>query len=715
MLEMILVYGLVCDFMSLSRLICNLPFRSSFCLRSIKVSLSLRKGVMWIMAVVFLVFSPGWALADRSNPSPSKATYVPGELLVKYRAWPRKAALEDLQRQRGISTLRTFRSIAVRHLRLPEGMTVKEAMAILQDDPDVAYAEPNYVRRISLTPNDPDFGELWGLQNVDAPEAWDTQTGTHAVVVAVLDTGADWDHEDLTDNIWNNDDEAEDGADSDGNGYIDDIHGWDFVNSKPEGDNDPGDDYHPSYHGTHVCGTIGAKGNNGIGVTGVNWSVSIMPLKILDAHGDGFVSDEILAIDYAIANGAKIINASFSGDSYSQFEYNAIRDARDAGILFVAAAGNDGTDNDDIPAYPASYDLDNIIAVAATDQSNAKAWFSNHGATSVDVAAPGVSIYSTSAGDNYHYSSGTSMATPHVAGLAALIWADNGGFTDDQVKERILKGVDVLPALTGEILMAGTINANNSINPPPMAPDAPSDLDVSTLSTTEIGLGWTDKANDESGFKIERKKDSAGSYRHIVTVSANVESYDDTGLKDGTTYYYRVGAFNGAGDSIFLGDNATTPLAAPSALSAVAVSSSRIDLAWTDHSSVESGFKIEQKVGAGGTYTAIGAVSDNVNTYSHTGLKTATTYYYRVMAFKGSLDSAYSNEVSAWTRSASGDGSGDSGQGSDPTAATSSGGGGGGGCFISAGCHGAMVFASSMVSGWMTEALRGDAAFSKSD
>ena len=677
---------------------------------------STRKPAIWIIAVVCLFVSLGWALADRSNQSPRKATYVPGELLVKYRASARRAALEDSQRQRGVSTLRTFRSIGVRHLKLPEGMTVKEAMEIYQDDPDVAYAEPNYYRYATATPDDTFFGRLWGLHNtgqqvngtigtpdadIDAPEAWDTQTGRSAVVVAVLDTGADWNHEDLSANIWNNDDELEDGTDTDANGCIDDIRGWDFVN----GDNDPDDDHVGTYHGTHVSGTIGAEGDNGIGVSGVNWSVSIMPLKILDGNGDGFVSDEILAIDYAIVNGANIINASFSGGSESQPEYDAIIDARDAGVLFVAAAGNDGTDNGDIPAYPASYDLDNIVAVAATNQNDGLAWFSNYGATSVDVASPGVNIYSTIAGDTYQYSSGTSMAAPHVAGLAALIWADNAGFTYDQVKERMLNGVDVLPALTGDILMAGRINANNSINPPANAPDAPSGLGVGALSTSEIGLSWADNANDESGFKIERKADIAGSYSHIVTVAANVESYGDTGLNDGTSYHYRVRAFNPAGDSAPSEDNATTPLAAPTNLSADAVSGSRIDLSWTDHSSVESGFKIEQKVGPGGTYSETAVVSANVSTYSNTGLDTSTTYYYRVKAYKGGLDSTYSNEASAGTRAASSDSGGDSGDASDLTPAASSGGGGGGGCFISAGCHGAMVFSFIIVAGLIMAAL----------
>jgi len=678
---------------------------------------SARKPRILVVALICFSISLGWALAARSVQPARKARYIPGELLVKYRASARTAALEGSERQRGVSTLRTFESIRVRHLKLPEGMTVEEALEIYRDDPDVEYAEPNYYRHATVIPDDIFFDNLWGLDNtgqaggtvdadIDAPEAWETQTGSSAVVVAVLDTGADWDHEDLSANIWNNDDEAENGADSDGNGYTDDIRGWDFVNN----DNDPDDDHSGTYHGTHVSGTIGAEGDNGIGIAGVNWSVSVMPLKILDANGDGFVSDEIDAMNYAVANGANIINASFSGGSYSQSEHDAVNSARAAGVLFVAAAGNDGQDNDDIPAYPANYDLDNVIAVAATDQNDDMAWFSNYGATSVDVAAPGVNIYSTKAGDTYQYMSGTSMATPHVAGLAALIWAENVGFSHDQVKHRILNGVDVLPALTGTVLMAGRINANNSINPPANAPDGPSDLVAVSASTSRIELNWTDQASDESGFKIERATASAGPYTHVAKVAADVGSYADTGLIDGTSYYYRVRAFNAAGDSAPSEDNATTPLAAPSNLSAEAASSSRIDLSWTDHSSVESGFRIEQKVGSGGTYAEIAVVDTDVNTYSSTGLEVSTTYYYRVKAYEGTLDSAYSNEASAGTRAASSGSSGSGDVKSAPAPAATGdggGGGGGGGCFISTAFHGAMVFPFMILPGLIIAALPG--------
>lgn len=482
--------------------------------------------------------------------------------------------------------------------------------------------------------------------------------------------------------------------DDDENGYIDDMNGWDFVAYS----NDPDDDHSEDeiYHGTHVSGTIGAVGNNGTGVTGVSWSASIMPLKILDEHGTGSVADEIKAIDYAIDNGAQIINASFGGGSSVSSEYSAIQSAGAAGILFVAAAGNDGRDLDLLPVYPAGYNLANIIAVAATDNNDALASFSNYGATSVDVAAPGVKIASTKAGDSYQYLSGTSMATPHVSGLAALIWAENPGFSYGDVKDGILNGVDVLPALTGKILMAGRINAYNSITPADGEPDAPDGLMAGAVSSNQIDLSWTDNAPDESGFKIERAFVSGGPYTHVATVAADVESYSDMDASEATTHYYQVLAFNSAGDSDASNEaSATTYPAAPSGLSAKAVSTDRINLSWTDHSAGETGFKIEQKKGSGGTYSEIAIVGADVKTHSSTGLDAYTTYYYRVRAYSSIGNSSYSNEAHVTTFAISvssddesdskvGDSDGDDvGTESDGDQVTSSGGGGGGGgCFV---------------------------------
>jgi len=572
-------------------------------------------------------------------------------------------------------------------VKLPPDISVEDAVDFYNQFTNVEYAEPNYVIRIVEVPNDPYFDKLWGLDNsgqtggetdadIDAPEAWDTQRGSITVVIAVLDTGVDWDHEDLSDNIWENTDEiADNGIDDDGNAKADDVRGWDFVNN----DNNPDDDNFDTYHGTHVSGTIAAKGNNGIGITGVNWSASIMPLKIMDATGNGYISDEIDAIQYAIDNGAKIINASYAHSGYSNSEYDAINYARKNGILFVAAAGNDGADNDSSPVYPASYDLDNIVSVAATDHNDKLASFSNYGTTSVDVAAPGVDIYSTKAGNTYQYLNGTSMAAPHVSGLAALIWADDSAQTYSEVKDRILNGVDTKQSLDGKVLTGGRINANNSIL---NLPSSPSDLNTTVVSNSQIDLSWTDNSYNETGFKIERKTGSGGTYVQINSVGSNVTSYSDKGLTESTRYYYRVRAYGSTGNSGYSNEaSGTTCPVAPSDLSATAVSSSRIDLTWTDNSSGESGFKIERKTGSEGAYTQIGTVGANVTSYSNTGLNESTTYYYRVRAYNTGGNSDYSNEASATTQSASSDDGGSSDS-------SGSGGGGGGGCFIATAAYG---------------------------
>jgi subtilisin family serine protease len=600
---------------------------------------SMSKKQITIVLLLLLVAFPSLVHSERLR----KSEYVPGEVLVKFRSGISRSVARATHRSIGFRVIRRFRRISVDHVKIPDNLSVEDAIATYRLHPDVEYVEPNYYRQATDIPDDTFFNLLWGLHNtgqtggtphadIDCPEAWDTQTGDTSVVIAVLDTGVDLDHEDLADNIWSNTDESgdpdsdgfpglpgedddddassdaesntDDGIDNDGdglvdengidfrdedvmtadydqdderlvgpdgeygtgddddddialapndddeNGYIDDMNGWNFVAYS----NDPDDDHSDNeiYHGTHVSGTMGAVGNNGTGMTGVSWSASIMPLKILNDEGRGFVSDEMKAIDYAIDNGAQIINASFGGGNFVSSEYSAIQSARAAGILFVAAAGDYDPESDrlqDSPVYPAGYDLANIIAVAATDHNDALASFSNYGATSVDVAAPGVNILSTKAGDSYQYLSGTSMATPHVSGLAALIWAENPGFSYGDVKDGVLNGVDVLPGLTGKMLMAGRINAHNSVNPADAKPDAPSELTAGAVSSNQIDLSWTDNASVESGFKIERASVSGGPYTHVATVGADVASYNDMGANEATTHYYQVLAFNSAGDS----------------------------------------------------------------------------------------------------------------------------------------------------------------------
>jgi len=365
---------------------------------------------------------------------------------------------------------------------------VGEAVQRYEASPDVEYAEPNFLIFPTKTPNDTHFNKLWGLHNtgqtigsragtadadIDAKEAWDTSTGTPDTVVAVIDEGMDIDHPDLRDNIWINPGEiAANNIDDDANGYVDDVHGYDFANDDasvydPDPISSKGDE-----HGTHVAGTIAAEGNDGTGVTGVNWQAQVMALKFMGPNG-GSTVDAVEAINYAVRNGAKISNNSWGYvGSPSRSLQDAIGRADAAGHLFVAAAGNGGADgigdnndrNSTNTHYPASYNNANIIAVAATDNRDRLASFSNYGATTVDLAAPGVNIASTLPGNGYGYYSGTSMATPHVTGMAALLKSQNPTLDDAQIKTAILDSVDKKSSLKGKVLTSGRLNAASALS-----------------------------------------------------------------------------------------------------------------------------------------------------------------------------------------------------------------------------------------------------------
>ena len=349
----------------------------------------------------------------------------------------------------------------------------------LAADADVAYYEPDAVLGLQVIPDDTSFTTLWGLNNtgqsggtvdvdIDAPEAWDVTTGSSDVVIAVIDTGVDYEHPDLVANMWTNPGETpDDGIDNDGNGLIDDVYGWDWA----YGDNDPMDG---AGHGTHVSGTIGAVGDNATGVVGVNWTVQIMALKFLDNSGYGDTSDAISAVNYATMMkrdyGVNIVatNNSWGGGGSSSAMSAAIEAAGAEDILFIAAAGNGGADeigddNDVTPYYPATYDLDCVISVASITRTNARSIFSNYGATTVDLAAPGSSIYSTLPNKKYGTYSGTSMATPHVSGVVALLAAYDPTASAEAIKWAILDGVDPIAAMDGITVTGGRLNAYGSL------------------------------------------------------------------------------------------------------------------------------------------------------------------------------------------------------------------------------------------------------------
>ena len=334
--------------------------------------------------------------------------------------------------------------------------------------------EPNALMPVDKIANDTSFNSLWGVNNtgqtggtidadIDGPEAWDITTGNSNLVIGVIDTGVDYTHPDLAGNIWTNPGEiAGNGIDDDGNGFIDDVHGYDFVNN----DGDPMDD---NEHGTHVAGTIAASGNNSNGVTGVAWNASIMGLKFLSDTGSGSTADAIRAINYTTmmksVYDVNIIatNNSWGGGGHSSALESAIAANASAEILFVAAAGNENANNNTTPSYPANYDLPNVISVASTTHRDQRSSFSNYGATTVDLAAPGSSILSTVPGGGYASFSGTSMAAPHVTGVAALAWSVKPNATVAEVKAAILDGVDSITSLDGLVETGGRLNAFNTL------------------------------------------------------------------------------------------------------------------------------------------------------------------------------------------------------------------------------------------------------------
>lgn len=453
----------------------------------VNLCLKLRVTAVYICALgaFGVVFAPSSAIAAPPSSSPGNAPFkiqvdhVPGEVLVKFRNKPlanvanETAAIHATLGTRAVTTLPFIHIQRVRGLR---GQSTEALMQAYASRADVEYVEPNIIFHTQVTPNDPLFAELWGMNNVgqtggtpdadiDGPEAWDRQTGSSSVIVASIDTGVDYNHPDLAANIWTNPGEIPgNGIDDDGNGYVDDVRGWDFANN----DNDPMDD---QGHGTHTAGTIAAVGNNATGVTGVAWRAKIMPLKFLTASGSGTSLGAAQAILYAASMGAKISSNSWGGGGFSQTIENAINTANQSGMLFVTAAGNANANNDTTVSYPCNSTLPNVLCVAATDHNDQKASFSNYGAVNVDLGAPGVSILSTVPtgtcslcnSSGYRYLSGTSMATPHVSGAAVLLRAQFSNLTPVAVKNLLMQSTDSIAGLSGKMVSGGRLNISKAL------------------------------------------------------------------------------------------------------------------------------------------------------------------------------------------------------------------------------------------------------------
>jgi len=456
------------------------------------------------------------------------ADFVPGELLVQF-APGDEDALNGMNQNQGAEVIQTLGwrgkdHALVQHIKLPKGQDVMAMAQRYMAQPGVLSAEPNWIIKKSDVSNDTSYtnGSLWGMYSDDSPtpyggggttntfgsgaeEAWGAgYTGSNQVVVGVVDEGIDISHPDLQQNIWVNPREIpNDGVDNDGDGYVDDVNGWDFYNN----DNTVYDGGTGDTHGTHVSGTIGGVGGNGIGVAGVNWNVKIISAKFLGPNG-GTTAGAIQAIDYLtklkVTQGVNVValNNSWGGGGYSSSLHASIIRAANAGILFVAAAGNSALNNDATANYPSNYSTlvaatgqpaasyESVIAVAALTSTGGLASFSNYGATQVDIAAPGANIVSTLPGNTYGSYSGTSMATPHVTGAVALYAAAKPTATPAQIRTAILSSAVATPSLAGKVATGGRLSVLDAINYVP-----PTNLSISNANLSEGAVGQTSTMN----------------------------------------------------------------------------------------------------------------------------------------------------------------------------------------------------------------------------
>jgi len=369
----------------------------------------------------------------------------------------------------------------------------------------VAYCEPNFYVEIDALPNDPLLSQLWGMSSgagIDAPGAWEISTGSNEVIVAVIDTGIDYNHPDLQANLWVNPQEVPgSGQDESNTGYIDDVHGINVLNGS-------GNPYDDNGHGTHVAGTIGARGNNAAGVVGVNWNVKIMSLKFLNSAGGGSMAGAIEAIQYMTmmkkrGHNIRVSNNSWGGGGYSQLLANAIEEAEAEGIVFVAAAGNSARNNDVIAQYPANFEFSNVVSVASIDSSQKLSWFSNYGPSTVHIAAPGSHILSTLPGGGYGSLSGTSMAAPHVSGAIALLLSSEPGLSHTQLIKRTLESGMLESSLNGKLKFPRKLNVsrmlNNQIVPLPESGSGGNNLLVHAIHSESARVGF----RGEQGFAIQ--------------------------------------------------------------------------------------------------------------------------------------------------------------------------------------------------------------------
>ena len=611
--------------------------------------------------------------------------YVDGEVLVHYRPGTTLADRQSAGLAAGATDVRALGASGARPVEvLSVAIPVADAIALLEQDDRVLIAEPNWIYRHQATSNDPRFldGSLWGMYGdastpanpfgSQASETWARgHTGSSTVYVAVIDEGIDFNHPDLAANIWTNPFDPVNGIDDDGNGRIDDIHGWDFVSNDNSIYDGASDD-----HGTHVAGTIGAVGGNGIGVAGVNWNVTLINAKFLGPSG-GTSVNAAAAVNYITdlktRHGLNIVatSNSWGGGGYSQALHDAIIRGAKAGILFVAAAGNGSQgipiNNDAVPHYPSNYNTsigtatetaasyDAVISVAAMTLAGAKSSFSNYGATTVDLAAPGSGVLSTTPNNTYSSFSGTSMATPHVSGAVALYRSVFPSATAADIKTAILGAVLPTPSMAGITVTGGRLNAGAIGASLPSAFVKSTPVSGSTDQPTGLNLVWVATLGADSyEYRYDTSNNSTCDTGWIS--SGSTTSAAASALGPATTYFWQVRARNGAGTTMADGGawwsfaTLDVPPATPSGLTATPVSPTQINLGWTENASNETSVRVERSLD-GTSWTEIASLAANTTVHSSTALTCNTLYQFRVRVHRSGDNqfSAYAGPQTATT------------------------------------------------------------------
>jgi subtilisin family serine protease len=607
-----------------------------------RVSNSDMRRIVWGVACAAALLAPATASAATCPTSSQAAT----SLIVRF------AAVSGAKRAHVLahSHARVVGRVGRTGMRVLRVKNAARALRQLSRSRAVVWAEPNRRMCVSMTPSDPFYAIFqWDMPVIGMPQAWDITRGDPSVSIGVVDTGVDGTHPDLAPVMWTNPgetgldangaDKRTNGVDDDGDGYVDDWKGWDFVAS----DNDPADE---NGHGTHVSGIADAHGNDAKGIAGVSWNTRLIPVRVMDANGSGTEANIAAGMAYAVAHGARVINASLGGPDPSQAISDVI--AASPQTLFVFAAGNDGSNDDVTPTYPCADSAPNVVCVAASDASDQLTSWSNYGLSTVDLAAPGDGIWSDWPGGGLNVLSGTSMAAPHVAGAAALLFSANPLLTAAGARAALLQSVDHLPGLAGLVGSGGRLDVAAALafigaTPGPAAPVATTASATSITATSATVRGTVDPTGTSAAYHFDYGTTTAyGSSTATATVTgaSQAVSADLAGLTPGTTYHFRVVATGAGGTSV--GKDLTfktITLPVPSVLTRPA-SAIAVDGAVLNGSVNPQGYMTSYHFEWGATSTLGASTPEtplDAGTTSElvaaqlTGLAPATKYYFRVV------------------------------------------------------------------------------------